>query len=132
MMFLIRTAFWLTILILLLPTDEGQQNQVYGTASAAVQDVASFCNRNPETCATGRDAFDVLVHKAQYGARMLMDFIKERTGTGEDEDSLFGETAAASDEADAAVEPASWGASQDTLSPEDREVAWGGPGETGT
>ena len=57
MMFLIRSAFWLMIIVLLLPTDEGQQSEVYGTAEAAVKDVANFCDRNPETCTTGKDAF---------------------------------------------------------------------------
>ncbi len=82
MMFLIRTAFWLMIIILLLPTDGQQQSKVYGTAEATVKDVVTFCDRNPDTCTTGRDAFEVLVHKAEFGARMLMGFIKEQTGTG--------------------------------------------------
>jgi len=34
-MFLIRTVFWLVILVLLLPTNERQQSEVYGTAQAA-------------------------------------------------------------------------------------------------
>ena len=83
MMFLLRTAFWLMIIILLLPTDGEQQSKVYGTAEATVKDVVTFCDRNPDTCTTGRDAFEVLVHKAEFGARMLMGFIKEQTGTGE-------------------------------------------------
>ena len=45
MLFLIRTAFWLMIIVLLLPTDEQQRNEVYGTAQAAVHDVATFCDR---------------------------------------------------------------------------------------
>ncbi len=75
MLFLMRTAFWLIIIVLLLPTDERQRSEVYGTAQAAVNDVATFCDRNPETCARGKDAFAVFVQKAQFGARMLMDLI---------------------------------------------------------
>ena len=37
MRFLIRAAFWLTILILLLPSDDKQRSEVYGTAEAAVK-----------------------------------------------------------------------------------------------
>ena len=70
MLFLIRTAFWLMIIVLLLPTDAQQRSEVYGTAQAAVNDVATFCDRNPETCARGKDAFSVFVQKAQFGARM--------------------------------------------------------------
>jgi len=124
MMFLVRTAFWLMIIILLLPTDEQQQNKVYGTAEAAVKDVATFCDRNPDTCTTGRDALEVLVHKAEFGARMLMGFIKEQTGANETASTSDASTVPAG-----GVAPAIWqnDTSQDTLTPEDREAAWGGP-----
>jgi uncharacterized protein DUF5330 len=134
MMFLIRTGFWLVILVLLLPTDKEQQNQVYGTAQAAFNDVASFCNRNPETCAASQEAFGVLVQKAQYGAQMVMGLVEgQTTSFGND---LLGPMATPADSSvmpvPAAVpfESASWDAntSQDTLNPEDREAAWGGPG----
>src|SRR5262245_1493138 len=82
MLFLIRTAFWLMIIVLLLPTDEQQRSEVYGTAQAAVQDVATFCDRNPETCVRGKDAFGVLVQKAQFGARMLMGLINGNDDAG--------------------------------------------------
>ncbi|HZP10040.1 DUF5330 domain-containing protein [Methyloceanibacter sp.] len=139
MMFLIRAAFWLTIIVLLLPTDEDQRNKVYGTAEATVRDLATFCDRNPDTCTTGRDAFQVLVHKAEFGARMLMGFISEQTGGGTASgDSAWDEPAsdesASTEPASAPIAPASWdnGASQDTLNPEDREAAWGGPDGAGT
>ena len=129
MLFLIRTAFWLMIIVLLLPTDAQQRSEVYGTAQAAVHDVATFCDRNPETCARGKDAFSVLVQKAQFGARMLMDLINGRTGA-EDQNSPSQDTH--SPEASALFEPASFdmSGSQDTLNPEDREEAWSGPAGT--
>ena len=79
-MFLIRTVFWLVILVLLMPTNKQQQSQVYGTAQAAVKDVSGFCERNPSVCATGKDAFAVFMHKARFGAEMLMSFVKGKTG----------------------------------------------------
>ena len=85
MLFLLRTAFWLMIIVLLLPTDERQRSEVYGTAQAAVHDLATFCDRNPETCAKGKDAFGVLVQKAQFGARMLIDLINGTKSAGEGE-----------------------------------------------
>jgi hypothetical protein len=120
MLFLIRTAFWLMIIVLLLPTDEQQRSEVYGTAQAAVRDVATFCDRNPETCARGKDAFGVFVQKAQFGARMLMDLINGGSEV---------ETEEPSSSAGFLFEPARFdtSASQDTLNPEDREEAWSGP-----
>lgn len=140
MMFLIRSAFWLVILVLLLPTDKDQQNQIYGTAQAAVSDVAGFCSRNPQTCATGQDAFAVLVQKAQYGADMLVGLVEGRTtpfgNNASFGNSLPGPVAMSGDPgvmpvpAALPLESATWDttASQDTLNPEDREAAWGGPG----
>jgi len=132
MLFLIRTAFWLMIIVLLLPTDQQQRSEVYGTAqAAAVHDVATFCDRNPETCARGKDAFSVFVQKAQFGARMLMDLINGRTGA-DDQDSPAQDQDTLSPEASALFAPASFdmSASQDTLNPEDREEAWSGPAGT--
>ena len=129
MLFLIRTAFWLMIIVLLLPTDAQQRSEVYGTAQAAVNDVATFCDRNPETCVRGKDAFGVFVQKAQFGACMLMDLINGRTGA-DDQDSPSQDMR--SPEASALFEPARFdmSASQDTLRPEDREEAWSGPAGT--
>jgi hypothetical protein len=136
MLFLIRTAFWLMIIVLLLPTDQQQRSEVYGTAQAAVHDVATFCDRNPETCARGKDAFSLFVQKAQFGARMLMDLINGRTGA-DDQDSPAQDEDTRSPEASALFAPASFdmsasdmSASQDTLNPEDREEAWSGPAGT--
>ncbi|OFW71322.1 MAG: hypothetical protein A2W02_04995 [Alphaproteobacteria bacterium RBG_16_64_48] len=131
MLFLIRTAFWLMIIVLLLPTDQQQRSEVYGTAQATVHDVATFCDRNPETCARGKDAFSVFVQKAQFGARMLMDLINNRTGA-DDQDSPSENQDTPSPEASALFAPASFdmSGSQDTLNPEDREEAWSGPAGT--
>ena len=132
MLFLIRAAFWLMIIVLLLPTDAQQRSEVYGTAQAAVNDVSSFCDRNPETCARGKDAFAVFVQKAQFGARMLMDLIQNKTSGGAEEPTPLQEMQGS--DAAAFAKPVSFdmSASQDTLTPEDREEAWSGPEPAGT
>ena len=123
--FLIRTAFWLTIIVLLLPTDETQRSEVYGTAEAAVKDVASFCDRNPETCAWGKNAFALFVQKAQFGVRMLMDLVSNGTGASDSPQ----QSSEISPFEPARLNP---GGSQDTLSPEDLEEAWSAPDAAGT
>jgi Family of unknown function (DUF5330) len=138
MMFLFRSAFWLLILVLLVPTGEDQQNQIYGTAQATMNDVMTFCDRNPQTCATGQDAFAVLVQKAQYGAEMVMTLVEGKTDSfgGNLGGNLSEPVAMPSGNSVMPVpsavpmEPTAWdaSASQDTLSAEDREAAWGGPG----
>jgi hypothetical protein len=144
-MFFIRTAFWLIILILLLPTNEQQQSEVYGTAQAAVKDVSGFCDRNPKVCDMGKDAFDVFVQKAQFGGEMLMAFIKEQTGVAADsvapadappQPSSLDQSSAADigswKVAPVTVEPVSAddSFSQDTLNNDDLRPAWNGPSGT--
>ena len=78
-MFLFRTVFWLGLVILLLPTNKSEQQNIVGTAKVAVNDLSNFCTRNPNVCANGKAAFDVFVAKAQFGAKMVMDLV-ERDG----------------------------------------------------
>ena len=138
MMFLFRSAFWLLILVLLVPTGEDQQNKIYGTAQAAMNDVMTFCDRNPQTCATGQDAFTVLVQKAQYGAQMVMTLVEGQSDSfGDNLGNPLPEPVAMPNDGSVMpvpsavpMEPMAWdaSASQDTLSAQDREAAWGGPG----
>ena len=159
MMFLIRAAFWLMILILLLPSDDKQRSDVYGTAEAAVKDVSGFCERNPNVCSKGRDAFDVFMQKAEFGAQMLMGFVSEKAGNllasdpaapaseategeiienAEDKQGLLGRpqitpTQSLPAAAPPAGKPVSAGlsGSQDTLTIEDLIPAWSGRGRSG-
>jgi len=128
--FLIRAAFWLMIIVLLLPTDERQRSEVYGTAQAAFKDFASFCDRNPDACAKGKDVFALFVQKAEFGMRMVMDLVNGRTEVGEGD--AQGSDTQGSDTQGILALPPSDGESQDTLNPGDREQSWSGPGAPGT
>jgi Family of unknown function (DUF5330) len=69
-MFLIRAAFGLAIVVMLLPTDEAQQAKVTGSAGAAVERAATFCERNAATCAAGSELWATFLKKAEFGARL--------------------------------------------------------------
>ncbi len=117
-MFLIRTAFWLTLVILLLPTGEGQQRDVYGSAEATVKDLSAFCTRNPHVCETSKDALDVFSQKAQFGAKMLMDFVADSANDEQvAEEATRGRRFRSIFRRD----------SQNTLSSDDMRPAWSGP-----
>jgi hypothetical protein len=79
-MFVIRAAFGLAIIVMLLPTDEAQQAKVAGTAGAALERAATFCERNAATCAAGAELWVTFVKKAEFGARlagnMASDYMK--------------------------------------------------------
>jgi hypothetical protein len=122
MKFLVKVAFWLTVVLVLLPTggskdNNGQnQSQVSATdavsaASAAVSDARQFCVRQPDACAIGSQVAVSLGQKAQAGAKMLYDFLTDKLGPQSN-----GQTASSLT-----------GPSQNTLTPADLAPAWRAP-----
>lgn len=84
--FLIRSAFWLSLVLLIIPieTEGGEHGaepvgpvDAFIAARAAFQDVAGICERRPEVCLTGRAALDTIGARAREGARMAYGFIDE-------------------------------------------------------
>ncbi len=119
-MFLIRTAFWLSLLILLLPTNEQDQRIVYGNAESAIKDLRSFCTRNPDVCEASKNAAHTFGKKAQFGAKMVMDFFQEKT----DDNAYF----AASDRGNR--RPSFFRRdSQNTLTADDMRLSWSVPSD---
>ncbi len=125
MMFLIRTAFWLSVAILLLPTPASQQAgepkvgpaQAVSAATAAVSDMRGFCTRQPEACEVGSQALTQFGYKAQASAKWLYELISAKMAPER------ASPAAAEPSAPAAeVTP-----SQHTLTPNDVAPAWHGP-----
>ncbi len=98
-MFLVRAAFWLTVVVLLLPGDPKSGAdaprvdavQALVAARSAVADVSTFCDRNPNVCATGSTAVQVFVAKVRYGAEVISGYINRKddadTGTLRQEDA---------------------------------------------
>ncbi len=91
MFFLIRAAFWLSIVVILLPTGSQQPKstptletgEAVSAASAAVSDMRQFCTRQPDACTVGSQAAVAFGYKAQAGAKMLYDFLTEALAPAE-------------------------------------------------
>lgn len=117
MFFLFRVAFWLSIVVVLLPAGpKSDPNapavstfEAIGAASAALKDARGFCAREPEACAVGSQALQVFAQKAQNGARMLYEFMSDSNPKS---DGPTGST----------PKPG-----RDTLTAGDREVPWLAP-----
>ena len=107
-MTLIRTAFWLSLVVLLLPADANQQENLYKTASNAATHAATFCDRNASVCAKGSEYWGTFKRKLDFGTKLVVELVSER---------VFGASRAGS----AAVTPAS-----NTLTPNDMTPAWRG------
>jgi hypothetical protein len=66
MFFLLRMAFWLGVVLVLLPTGGAQRgptgnevnaSEAISAASATVHDLKGFCGREPTACAVGEHAY---------------------------------------------------------------------------
>ena len=122
MFFLMRMAFWLGLVLVLLPTEKTPEDaklpqigatQAVTAAGAAVSDMTQFCARQPAACEIGSQAATVIGHRAQAGARKVYQMITEKKP---DHTGSIGRNGEASQLAPA-----------DTLTPEDLKTDWRGP-----
>jgi hypothetical protein len=70
-----RLAFWLALLVLLLPTDAAQQARLSTFANAAMERFTTFCDRNGRTCSSGGDLWSTFLRKAEFGVRLIGDLL---------------------------------------------------------
>ncbi len=128
-MFLIRLAFWIGLVVLLLPTDERQQAKLYGTAMATVERVTTFCDRNGQLCAASADFWAMFVRKAEFGARIVVNLVSSSGHKDEVTPAVEVEPA----DFKRRPEPRTYPPAQGTLTPADLSPAWRGRGQrTGT
>jgi len=131
MMFLIRTAFWLSVVIMLLPTPASMKTsesnfgatEAVTAASATMSDMGQFCSRQPEACNIGSQALTAFGHKAQASAKWVYEFLTEKLEkqpTGSIEPRIENKAAPK-------AAPVEVGSSQNTLTSADTQPAWRGP-----
>ncbi len=84
MFFLLRMAFWLGVVCVLLPSGGSKPvapdarinaTQAVTLASAAVSDMRGFCDRQPDACEVGGKVAVAIGHKAEAGARKLYELV---------------------------------------------------------
>jgi hypothetical protein len=139
MFFLLRVAFWLTIVLALLPSGGAQQSaqaakvgptDAVAAAGAAVSDMTNFCDRQPDACVVGAQAAVAIGQRAQAGAKMVYEFFNDHASHGSETGSVAKAKSAsgAGPKLASAVRtvPASPG-SQSTLKDSDLDPVWQGP-----
>src|SRR5208283_5662445 len=136
MFFLLRMAFWLGLVLVLLPSGSVQPNasrtevgasEALSAASATVGDLRGFCTRQPDACTVGSQVATAIGYKAQAGAKMLYDFLSEALAPRET-GSLPRNAGQHGGVAKTALDKSSPDrASQNTLTPGDLAPAWRGP-----
>src|SRR5258706_14798812 len=87
MFFLLRMAFWLGLVLVLLPREKTPESdklpqlgasEAVQAATAAVSDMGQFCKRQPAACEVGGQAATVIGQRAQDGARKLYQIITDK------------------------------------------------------
>ena len=87
MFFLLRLAFWLGLVLVLLPREKTTESdnlpqigasEAVQAATAAVSDMSQFCKRQPAACDVGGQAATAIGQRAQGGARKLYQIITDK------------------------------------------------------
>jgi hypothetical protein len=124
MFFLLRLAFWLGLVLVLLPLDKTPEtdkepqlhaSEAVTAATAAVSDMSQFCKRQPQACEVGGQAATVIGQRAQAGARKLYQIITDKRAP--DRTGSIGDVSDGDEHTD-------WAAPADTLMPEDLQAEW--------
>lgn len=87
--FLVKMAFWFSLVLLVLPLNTGEQPgevpsvgaiQAFLAAREAVGDVTGICERKPDVCETGKSAFHTIGVRAREGARIAFEMLDDKFG----------------------------------------------------
>ena len=124
MFFLLRMAFWLGLVLVLLPRDKTPESdklpqigasEAVQAATAAVSDMSQFCKRQPATCEVGGQAATAIGQRAKDGAQKLYKIITDKKSPDH-----TGSIGALKDAEAANVD----GSARETLTPDDITVEW--------
>jgi hypothetical protein len=139
MFFLLRTAFWASVGLVLLATfAPGQPSTVpaeiaasdaVNAASATFADLSGLCTRRPDACEAGSNFAMAFAQRAETGAKILYDFVGARLSKqdlAEGQDRQDRSTSGAAGTAEPAPTHAAK-ASQNTLTSADMVPPWHGP-----
>ena len=127
--FLLRVAFWLTLVLLLIPTGSDTNTRTgslgpgdaMSAAQATIEDARGFCTRQPDACAFAGRIASTLTDKAQAGAKMLYEFLRDQSSNRANPAT----TGSVSEAAGAQAADAQ--AANHTLAPSERGVPWRAP-----
>jgi hypothetical protein len=98
--FLIKSAFWLSLVLLLVPFGTASDDhravgpiETFFAARGLVEDISGLCHRKPEVCEVGRDAMHTIGVRAREGARLaygMLDADETRSPEAADEQIMTG------------------------------------------
>lgn len=83
--FLIKSAFWLSLVLLMIPfggaSDDGHPAvgpvDTFLAARAVIDDMSGLCERRPQACEVGKAAMHTIGVRAREGARIAYGMLDE-------------------------------------------------------
>jgi Family of unknown function (DUF5330) len=129
---MLRMAFWLGLVLVLLPREKTPESdkvpqisasEAVSAATAAASDMSQFCKRQPAACEVGGQAATAIGQRAQDGARQLYKIITDDKKSEQPRvpDKKPDHTSSIGTDAEAAVANTS---SPDALTDDDMAIEW--------
>jgi Family of unknown function (DUF5330) len=125
MLFLLRLAFWILLICLLLPGSHEDNRHLINSAERTVNDVRGFCQRNPEVCEDARISLTLMLSRLRNGAELVQTWLAQYKKETDDTSTL--PPAPAQSQPSPAQPPRLLPKWQDSLNPADKQVPWQGP-----
>ncbi len=126
MMFLLRLAFWIMLICLIIPNSRDDGQRMLSSAGKAVEDVRGFCGRNPDVCRDAQTATTSLLVKVKNGMEVMETWLTEKNSETPKPERKPGSNEAAPAPRPEPVQIApQWGSS--TLKASDKQDVWRGP-----
>ena len=124
----VKAAFWILLILLLMPSNAEERYTLYTTAQRTVSDIGGFCRRNPDVCNKTSSIVDSVARKLQTTADTIEDMLRD-AGVGVERTQRYD---GGDRQRHGAYRPRSpinttSSVSNDTLTPDDLRPAWRGP-----
>ncbi|WP_349004197.1 DUF5330 domain-containing protein [Mesorhizobium sp. CN2-181] len=87
--FLLRIAFWFSLVLLVIPFNLGNEQpgeervgaiEAFLAARDAITDLSGICERKPEVCEVGKSAMNTVGVRAREAARIAYEMLDENFG----------------------------------------------------
>jgi hypothetical protein len=127
MLFILRMAFWIALVCLLLPGSQDSNQKLISSAEQTVNDVRGFCQRNPQVCEDARLAMTGLLLRLKSGADMLQGWVAKQETPVEEPPAAPAEKGSRRYGRNDHAPPQPVAKWQDSLNPGDKQVPWRGP-----
>jgi hypothetical protein len=88
-LFLLRLAFWILVICLLLPGPPQENQRLLVSAQKTVADVRGFCGRNPDVCDDARITMTAMLAKLKNGADFLQEWLAQDAARGRDAGRMY-------------------------------------------